>query len=60
MDLVCVGVRVLVECAVRVHHEVLLGLRGGETGEGRLGKLVRVIARVPAHCHGNGRWGNGG
>lgn len=58
--MVCMGVCVLAECAVRVHHEVLLGLRGGETREGSLGELVGVVARIPAHCHGDGRGGNGG
>jgi len=57
---VAVGVRVLVERAVRVHHEVLLGLRGGEVGEGRLGELVVAVAGVPAHGHGDGRGGHGG
>ena len=51
---VCVGVCVLVECAIRVHHEVLLGLRGGEIGEGTLGVLVMVSAGITAHCHGDG------
>lgn len=61
MAMVCVGVGmsvcVLVEGAVRVHHEVLLGLR---RGEGDLGELVLAVAGVPAHCHGDGRGGNGG
>lgn len=52
--MVCMCVCVLIECAVRVHHEVLLGLRGGETGEGSLGELVVAVAGVPAHCHGDG------
>lgn len=54
MAMVCMGVCVLVECAVRVHHEVLLGLRGGKTGKGSLGELVGVVAGEPAHCHGDG------
>lgn len=51
--MVCVGVCMLIECAIGVHHEILLGLRGGDIGEGGLGILFRVVTRVPAHCHGD-------
>lgn len=50
----------LAEGGVRVHHKVLLGLRGGQIGQGSLGELVEVVAGIAANCQGDGRGRNGG